>query len=31
VSYGAERPIADDAAAAGRAMNRRAHPMVTIQ
>jgi peptidoglycan-associated lipoprotein len=31
VSYGEERPIADNATAAGRAMNRRAHLMVIIQ
>jgi len=31
VSYGEERPIADNATAAGRAMNRRAHLAVVIQ
>lgn len=31
VSYGEERPIADNDSAAGRAMNRRAHLMVIIQ
>jgi len=31
VSYGEERPIADNGTAAGRAMNRRAHLMVIIQ
>jgi len=31
VSYGEERPAADNATAAGRAMNRRAHLMVIIQ
>jgi len=31
VSYGEERPIADNGTAAGRAMNRRAHLMVVIQ
>jgi peptidoglycan-associated lipoprotein len=31
VSYGEERPIADNNTAAGRAMNRRAHLMVIIQ
>ncbi|MBI2187202.1 MAG: OmpA family protein [Acidobacteria bacterium] len=31
VSYGEERPIADNSTAAGRAMNRRAHLMVIIQ
>ena len=31
VSYGEERPIADNGTAAGRAMNRRAHVAVIIQ
>jgi peptidoglycan-associated lipoprotein len=31
VSYGEERPIADNSTAAGRAENRRAHLMVVIQ
>lgn len=31
VSYGEERPIADNSTAGGRAMNRRAHLMVIIQ
>jgi peptidoglycan-associated lipoprotein len=31
VSYGEERPIADNNTAAGRAMNRRAHLLVVIQ
>ena len=31
VSYGEERPIADNDTAAGRAMNRRAHLLVVIQ
>jgi peptidoglycan-associated lipoprotein len=31
VSYGEERPIADNSTAAGRAMNRRAHLAVIIQ
>ena len=31
VSYGEERPIADNGSAAGRAMNRRAHLVVIIQ
>jgi peptidoglycan-associated lipoprotein len=31
VSYGEERPIADNGTAEGRAMNRRAHLMVIIQ
>ena len=32
VSYGEERPIADNSTAAGRAENRRAHLMaITIQ
>jgi outer membrane protein OmpA-like peptidoglycan-associated protein len=32
VSYGEERPIADNSTAAGRAQNRRAHLMaITIQ
>ena len=31
VSYGEERPIADNNTAAGRAMNRRAHLLVIIQ
>jgi peptidoglycan-associated lipoprotein len=31
VSYGEERPIADNSTAAGRAMNRRAHLAVVIQ
>jgi peptidoglycan-associated lipoprotein len=31
VSYGEERPIADNSTAAGRAMNRRAHVAVIIQ
>jgi len=31
VSYGEERPVADNSTAAGRAMNRRAHLMVVIQ
>ena len=31
VSYGEERPIADNGTAAGRAMNRRAHLLVVIQ
>ena len=31
VSYGEERPIADNATAAGRAMNRRAQLIVIIQ
>ena len=31
VSYGEERPIADNSTAAGRAMNRRAHLLVVIQ
>ncbi len=31
VSYGEERPVADNNSAAGRAMNRRAHLLVVIQ
>jgi peptidoglycan-associated lipoprotein len=31
ISYGEERPIADNNTAAGRAMNRRAHLLVVIQ
>jgi len=31
VSYGEERPVADNSTAEGRAMNRRAHLMVIIQ
>jgi outer membrane protein OmpA-like peptidoglycan-associated protein len=31
VSYGEERPIADNSTAQGRAMNRRAHLAVIIE
>ena len=31
VSYGEERPIADNDTVAGRAMNRRSHVAVVIQ